>query len=109
MKQATLSKQEEDRLVEIIRIGQKSNATEKQKKDSLKAMEKLLIYLQPLVANIALKYTAGTIHQDELIRSGNIGIRKAILKYNPNRNFKFSTYASWYIRAEIHKKLGLPL
>jgi RNA polymerase primary sigma factor len=54
-----------------------------------------------LVISIARRYTNRTLPFNDLIQEGNIGLMRAITKYDVDRGFKFSTYASWWIRQAI--------
>ncbi|MBI4098945.1 hypothetical protein HY442_00260 [Candidatus Parcubacteria bacterium] len=43
----------------------------------------------------------------DLIRIGQIGLEKALEHYRPTKRYKFSTYATWWIREAIHRTLGI--
>lgn len=61
-----------------------------------------------LVIHIVKKYSycARNLHDDDLIQEGNIGLMKAIDKYEWNRGYKFSTYAVWWIRQAVYKAMA---
>jgi RNA polymerase primary sigma factor len=60
-----------------------------------------------LVILIAKKYrtVASSFSFSDLIQEGNIGLMKAIDKFDPTRGFKFSTYASWWIKQQISRSI----
>ena len=70
------------------------------KKDE-KALHELIQAHMRLVVSFAVKYKQYGLSLGDLIQEGNIGLMKAAQKFDPDRGFRFSTYASWWIRASI--------
>ena len=66
-----------------------------------KALHELIQAHMRLVVSYAIKYKNYGLSMGDLIQEGNIGLMKAAQKFEPSRGFRFSTYASWWIRASI--------
>ncbi|MEE8273824.1 MAG: RNA polymerase factor sigma-32, partial [Alphaproteobacteria bacterium] len=56
-----------------------------------------------LVAKIALGYRGYGLPLDDVISEGNVGLMKAVKRFDPDRGFRLSTYAMWWIRASIQE------
>ena len=65
------------------------------------ALHELIQAHMRLVVSFAVKYRNYGLSLGDLIQEGNIGLMKAAQKFEPDRGFRFSTYASWWIRASI--------
>jgi RNA polymerase primary sigma factor len=59
-----------------------------------------------LVVSIARRFNHGRLPLPDLIQEGNIGLMKAVERYDYRRGFRFSTYASWWIRHAISRALA---
>ena len=73
------------------------------KNKDIEAAQKMVISNLKLVVKIALEYYNTYLNILDLIQEGNVGLLHAVKKYNPYKGTKFSTYASFWIRAYILK------
>jgi RNA polymerase primary sigma factor len=71
-----------------------------------RARKKLIEANFRLVMAIANKYRGGTLPVSDLIQEGNIGLIRATDKFDPTRGFRFSTYATWWIRQAIQRAIA---
>lgn len=87
-----LSLEEEKELVEEL-----------QKTGDIEVARKLVLANLRLVVKIAMEYRNAYRNVMDLIQEGNMGLMKAVSKYNPDKGAKLSYYASWWIRSYILK------
>jgi RNA polymerase nonessential primary-like sigma factor len=81
--------------------------TQKVKQGDPEAWQKMVKSNLRLVVNIAKKYVSRhhSITLSDLIEEGNIGMMHALDKFEPDRGFRFSTYATWWIRQHIERAI----
>ncbi len=89
-----LSTSEEVRLAKEIRAG------------NAEARRRLIVSNLRLVVSIAKKYLYYGLPLLDLIEEGNLGLMKAVKRYDPDRGCKFSTYATWWIRQAVTRALS---
>ncbi len=70
------------------------------------ARDRLVVSNTRLVVSVAKKYVGQGVPFLDLIQEGNIGLMKAVEKFDYHRGFKFSTYATWWIRQGITRALA---
>ena len=90
MKAPMLSREEEKRLAEdwVLKADQK-------------AMHKIITAYSKLVIAYSMKFKNYGLPISDLVQEGHIGLMQAIGKFQPSRDIRFSTYASWWIRSAI--------
>jgi RNA polymerase primary sigma factor len=71
-----------------------------------KAKRQMIVANLRLVINIAKRYSHLGVPLLDLIEEGNLGLMKAVVKYNPRKGFRFSTYAAWWIRQYITRAIA---
>ena len=90
-------------LEDLKLINKKMNEGEKASRDAKKEMIEANLRL---VISIAKKYTNRGLQFLDLIQEGNIGLMKAVDKFEYRRGYKFSTYATWWIRQAITRSIA---
>ena len=90
MKEPMLSREEERELAEAWVF-----------RNDKKAMHKIIRAYSKLVIAFSMKFKNYGLPVNDLVQEGHIGLMQAMAKFEPNRDIRFSTYASWWIRSAI--------
>ncbi len=92
--------------IPLLSADEEKDLSKRMKEGDEIARQKLIEANLRLVISIAKKYTNRGMHFLDLVQEGNLGLIKAVEKFDHERNFKFSTYATWWIRQAITRSIA---
>ncbi|MCL4366725.1 RNA polymerase sigma factor RpoD [Patescibacteria group bacterium] len=92
--------------VQLLSAAEEIDLAQRVEKGDQRAKDKLISANLRLVVSIAKKYVGRGMSLLDLIEEGNMGLMRAVDKYDWKRGFKFSTYATWWIRQAITRALA---
>ncbi len=95
----------EVRTIPLLTAKEEIELSKKALKGDRRARDKMIRSNLRLVINIAKRYIYLGIPFMDLIEEGNVGLMKAVEKFNPRKGFRFSTYAAWWIRQSITRSV----
>lgn len=90
----------------LLSAKEEQELSRKIKKGNQAAREKMIQANLRLVINIAKRYIHFGMPLMDLIEEGNIGLMRAVDKFNPRKGFRFSTYAAWWIKQGITRAIS---
>ena len=94
------------KLIPLLTAKQEIELANKIRKGDTHAKRQMTLSNLRLVINIAKRYSHLGVPLLDLIEEGNLGLMKAVMKYNPNKGFRFSTYGAWWIRQYITRAIA---
>jgi RNA polymerase primary sigma factor len=96
----------EVRRIPLLKPEEELKLAKQIKKGDEQARNKMIRSNLRIVINIAKRYSYFGLAFMDLIEEGNIGLMRAVNKFNPKRGFRFSTYAAWWIRQGISRAIS---
>ena len=91
---------------ELLTHEEEIELSKRAKQGDARARQRLIEKNLRLVVSVAKRYRGYGLPFEDLIQEGNIGLMKATEKFDPDRGFRFSTYATWWIRQAVQRAVA---
>ena len=91
---------------DLLTHAEEIDLSSRAKEGDARARQRLIEKNLRLVVSVAKKYRGYGLPFEDLIQEGNIGLMKAVEKFDPDRGFRFSTYATWWIRQAVQRAVA---
>ena len=92
--------------IPLLTADQEKSLARKIRRGDARARRKMIQSNLRLVINIAKRYSKLGVPMMDLIEEGNLGLIKAVKKFNPYKGYRFSTYAAWWIKQYITRAIA---